>query len=86
MKCCEGGNATAPLTDADRRILRDFADRDPSTRHTRSTLLEWKERSPHLVARGLIEHGDPRAGRAHVVTMAGLILLERLRSVGGTDS
>lgn len=77
MRCCNGGDATAPVTDTDMRILRDLADNNPSTRHTRSTLREWKERSPHLFARGLIEHGNAKMGRAHAITAAGLRLLDR---------
>ena len=71
MRCCTGGDPNAPLTSADRRILADLADPNPATRHTRSSMAEWRERSAHLLARGLIEHGDAKRGQAHLVTVAG---------------
>lgn len=75
--CCSGGDAEAPLTETDQRILEDFADSDPRTRHTRSTLDEWEARAPNLFAKGFIEHGNAKIGRAHVITSAGLAVLGR---------
>lgn len=76
MRCCTGGSSTDPLTDMDRRILADLADTDTRTRHTRSNLREWNDRARHLMARGLIEHGNPKDGKAHVVTEKGRKALE----------
>jgi len=70
------------MTDVQHRILEDLVDENPATRHSRSTLAEFKANAPEMLRLGLIAHGDPKKGRWHFVTKLGKAALaaERQRS------
>ena len=62
-------------TPTQQRILSDFADKSPRTRHTRSTMREWSANSEEMLAAGWIARGNATAGMAFYITNAGLTAL-----------
>ena len=62
-------------TELQRRILEDFADGDPRTRHTRALFNESRDELPKLIKLGWLAHGDPKKGKWHYITEAGLAVL-----------
>jgi hypothetical protein len=68
-------------TDVQRRILEDFADPNPMTRHTRSRAVEFRAELPKLLSLGWLARGRASNGQAHFITAGGRAAIGEKRRV-----